>query len=295
MKAEDLSARAVLITGTSSGIGKACALHLDRLGYQVFAGVRKTADGRALRKIASPRLIPVHLDVTDGSSITAAKALIAQETGDSGLFSLVNNAGLGLAGPLEFQPVSELRQQMEVNLFGVVAVTQSMIPLLRQGRGRIINIGSISGVSAMPFQGAYCATKFAIEAISDALRIELRPWGIHVSIVQPGDIATPAWQKALEAADEMLAAWPPQAFALYGPIVEMMRKMASEPRGIPAEEVAKVVARLMSAARPQARTLVGTDAKTLALIEKLPTPIRDWIIVRQLPKYGEGLGRKGIF
>ena len=148
MKAENLSARAVLITGTSSGIGKACALHLDRLGYQVLAGVRKIADGAALQKIASPRLIPVYLDVTDGSTIAAAKALAAQATGERGLFSLVNNAGLGLAGPLEFQPVAELRQQMEVNLFGVVAVTQSMIPLLRQGRGRIINIGSISGVSS---------------------------------------------------------------------------------------------------------------------------------------------------
>ena len=144
MKAENLSARAVLITGTSSGIGKASALHLDRLGYQVFAGVRKTADGTALQKTASPRLIPVHLDVTDGSSIAAAKALIAQKTGDSDLFSLVDNAGFGLAGPLEFQPVAELRQQMEVNLFGVVSVTQSMIPCCARGEDEFCSLWHLS-------------------------------------------------------------------------------------------------------------------------------------------------------
>lgn len=282
---ETSAKQAVLITGASSGIGKACALHLDKLGYRVFAGVRKPSDGESLQKIASARLTPVYIDVTEEGSIAAAKDMVERDMGVSGLFGLINNAGLGLAGPIEFQSLSDLRQQMEVNLIGVVAVTKVFIGLLRQGRGRIINIGSISGVSSMPFQGAYCATKFALEAISDALRLELRPWGISVSIVEPGDIETPAWQKGLNAANKMLESWPSQAFALYGPIVEMMRKMAQEPRGLPAEEVAKVVARLLGATTPKARVLVGTDAKILALIERLPTPIRDWIIFRQLPRY----------
>lgn len=276
----------VLITGTSSGIGKACALHLDTLGYRVFAGVRKPADGESLQKIASDRLTPVMLDVTDKGRIASVRDMIAGEVGNNGLFSLINNAGFGLVGPIEFQPLEDFRQQMEVNFFGVVAVTQAFIPLLRQGRGRVINIGSISGINAMPFQSAYCATKFALEAFSDALRVELRPWGVSVSIVQPGDIETPAWQKGLTAADKMLANWPPEAFARYGPIVEMLKKMAQGVRGLPADAVAKVVAHLLSEAAPRPRVLVGTDAKILAFIEHLPTPLRDWLIFRQLPKYG---------
>lgn len=286
MTPEKTAGQAVLITGASSGIGKACALHLDKLGYRVFAGVRKPGDGEALQTIASARLTPVQIDVTDEGSITAAKDRIEKELGASGhLFGLINNAGLGLAGPIEFQSLPDLRQQMEVNLIGVVAVTKAFIGLLRQSRGRIINIGSVSGVSSMPFQGAYCATKYALEAISDALRLELRPWGISVSIVEPGDIQTPAWQKSLDSANKMLESWPSQAFALYGPVVEMMRQMAREPRGLPAEDVAKVVARLLGATTPKARVLVGTDARILALIEHLPAPIRDWIISRQLPRY----------
>jgi len=281
-----MKARTVLITGTSTGIGKACALHLDKLGYRVFAGVRRPADGDALQKIASARLTPVMLDVTDKNSIASAREMIAGEVGHDGLFSLINNAGFGLAGPVEFQPLEDFRQQMEVNFFGAVAVTQAFIPLLRQSHGRIINIGSISGINAMPFQSAYCATKFALEAFSDALRLELRPWSISVSIVQPGDIQTPAWQKGLAAADKMLTNWPPEALARYGPIVEMMKKMAQDVRGLPADEVAKVVARLLNTSTPQARVLVGTDAKILAFIERLPTPLRDWLIFRQLPKYG---------
>jgi len=286
MTIDKTTIRTVLITGSSSGIGKACALRLDQLGYRVFAGVRKPVDGEALQEIASERLTPVMLDVTDEGSIASARELIVGEVGINDSFSLVNNAGFGLVGPIEFQPLKDFRQQMEVNFIGIVAVTQAFIPLLRQSHGRIVNIGSISGINAMPFQSAYCATKFALEAFSDALRVELRPWGVSVSIVQPGDIQTPAWQKSLNGADKMLANWPPEAFARYGPIVEMLKKMAQGARGLPADEVAKVVARLLSESTPRARVLVGTDAKLLALIESLPTLLRDWLIFRQLPKYG---------
>jgi NAD(P)-dependent dehydrogenase (short-subunit alcohol dehydrogenase family) len=286
MTAEKTTMKTVLITGTSSGIGKACALHLDKLGYRVFAGVRKPAGGEALQKVASARLTPVMFDVTDEDSIACAREIIAGEVGINDTFSLVNNAGFGLAGPIEFQPLEDFRQQMEVNFIGVVAVTQAFIPLLRQSHGRIVNIGSISGINAMPFQSAYCATKFALEAFTDALRVELRPWGVSVSIVQPGDIQTPAWKKGLTAADKMLTTWPPEAFALYGPIVEMMKKMAQSERGLPADEVAKVVAQLLSESTPRTRVQVGTDAKLLTFIESLPTPLRDWLIFRQLPKYG---------
>jgi NAD(P)-dependent dehydrogenase (short-subunit alcohol dehydrogenase family) len=275
-----------LITGASSGIGRACAQRLDRLGYRVFAGVRQAGDGEALQAGASDRLTPVHIDVTQPESIAAAQATIAHVVGAGGLFGLVNNAGVAYGAPLEFLPLADLRQQLEVNVVGVVAVTQALLPLLRQARGRIINMGSISGVSAMPFMGAYCATKFALEAISDTLRVELRPWGIAVSIVEPGDIQTPIWHKGLAAADKMLAAWPPDAFAMYGPVVDMMGKSLAAPRGIPAEVVAEAVARLLQARRPAARVLVGNDARLLAVIERLPTRLRDWLVYRQLPSYG---------
>jgi NAD(P)-dependent dehydrogenase (short-subunit alcohol dehydrogenase family) len=286
MTQDQFANQSVVITGASSGIGRACALHLDQLGYRVFAGVRKPGDGSALQETASSRLTPLILDVTAADSIGAAQGVVARAAGANGLFGLINNAGFALAGPIEFQSVDDLRQQLEVNLIGAVSVTQAFIPLLRQGRGRIINMSSIAGVAAMPFLGNYAATKSALEAVSDALRVELRPWGIAVSIVEPGDVQTPIWRKGLEAADKMLAAWPPQAFVLYGPMVEMMRKMAQGERGIPPDEVAKVVGHLMRAKAPRARVLVGNDAKLVAMIERMPAPLRDWLIARQLPKYG---------
>ena len=146
MKTEQPAPQAVVITGTSTGIGRACALHLDNLGYRVFAGVRKVSDGAALQQVASARLTPVFIDVTDEASIAAAQDMVEREMGARGLFSLVNNAGYGLAAPIEYQPIADLRQLLEVNLIGAVAVTKAFIPLLRQGKGRIINIGSISGL-----------------------------------------------------------------------------------------------------------------------------------------------------
>ncbi|HVF10558.1 MAG TPA: SDR family NAD(P)-dependent oxidoreductase, partial [Abditibacteriaceae bacterium] len=184
-----MSRPAVLVTGASTGIGAACALHLDEIGFQVFAGVRQAAAGLELRDKAANRLTPLMLDITSTASIAEAVGTIQAATGGV-LHGLVNNAGIVVAGPLEYVPVEEVRRQLEINVVGQVAVTQGVLPLLRAGRGRIVNIGSISGRSALPFMGPYSASKFALEAITDALRVALRPWQIRVSIIEPGAVAT---------------------------------------------------------------------------------------------------------
>jgi NAD(P)-dependent dehydrogenase (short-subunit alcohol dehydrogenase family) len=181
---------AVVITGASTGIGRACTLLLDALGFQVFAGVRKAEDGESLRRATSARLTPVFIDVTDEQSIAAAAKSVSQEVGDAGLVELVNNAGIAIPGPLEYLTLEELRRQLEINLVGQFAVTQAFLPLLRKTRGRIVNVSSLAGKLTTPFNGAYSAAKHGMEAFSDSLRMELAPWGIHVSVVEPGTIAT---------------------------------------------------------------------------------------------------------
>jgi len=273
----------VVITGASTGIGEACALHLDALGFRVFAGVRKQADGEALKGRASARLAPVSLDVTDERSIAAAVETVARSAGDTGLAGLVNNAGIAVAGMLEFMPLAALRNQLEVNVLGPIAVTQAFLPLLRKARGRVVNIGSNSGLLSTPFLGAYCASKFALEALTDALRGELRPWGIQVSIVEPGNIQTPIWEKSSAAAKQLLDGLPQQAHELYGAAIEAVGKTAekSAASAIPAAAVARAVTHALTAKRPKTRYRVGTDATVQALLARyVPDRMRDALIAR---------------
>ena len=200
--------RTVVITGASTGIGEACALRMDRLGWRVFAGVRKEADGLALQKKASEELTPIILDVTEQPPIDASAGLVTAAVGESGLAGLINNAGVGVGGPLEFIEVDELRRQLEVNVIGQIAVTQAFMPLIRKSTGRIVNMGSIGGRMATPFLGPYNASKFAMEALTDSLRQELHPWGIHVSIIATGSISTPLWDKSKAALDALTATLP---------------------------------------------------------------------------------------
>lgn len=278
-------AKSVVITGASTGIGRACALRLDRMGWQVFAGVRKPADGEALRAKASERFIPIEIDVTDADSIARAAGQVAAATGDAGLDGLVNNAGISVAGPLEVLPLDEFRRQFEVNVMGQLAVTQAFMPLIRQRTGRIVFMGSVSGRLATPFVGAYSASKFALEAVADALRMELRPWGIEVSIVEPGSIATPIWEKGQAAADDLEATIGQQAHEHYDAAIAAVRKAARETgeRGIPADRVAKVVAHALAAKHPKTRYLVGRDARVQAIGRSLvPDRLRDRLISRYL-------------
>ncbi len=280
--------RAVVVTGASTGIGEACALRLDGMGFRVFAGVRRDEDGATLRQKSSDRLVPVRLDVTSADDIAAAARTVAAAVGDAGLAGLVNNAGIAVAGPMEFLPVDELRRQLDVNVVGQIAVTQAFLPLLRTARGRIVNIGSISGRLATPFVGAYSASKFALEALTDALRVELRPWGIEVAIVEPGGIATPIWERSIAVADRLIASMPEQAQAYYGPVIPAVRgtAMSTGKRGTSPAAVADVVVHALTARRPRTRYLVGQRAGTITrIVARLPDRWRDRIIAGQLPKY----------
>ena len=274
------AARRVLITGASSGIGEATALRLTRAGWRVLAGVRADADGDRLRSAAGERLEPVTIDVTEPATIAAAAATL----GDEPLDGLVNNAGTALAMPLEFLPLDQLRRQLEVNLVGHVAVTQALLPNLRSARGRIVNVGSIAGRSALPFLGAYAASKHALEAVTDVLRVELRPFGIAVTVIEPGTIATPIWRKGGERFEDLAKELPEQLGELYGERMTAFRKAAAAAgqRAEPADDVAIVIERALTAERPKARYVVGRDARRRARVERLPAGLRDRVYERFL-------------
>lgn len=273
---------AVVVTGASSGIGEAAVQSLARLGFDILAGVRKDADGERLR---AERIEPLRIDVTDADLIAAAAA----QLGDRPLAGLVNNAGIAVTAPLEFVPLEELRRQLEVNLVGQVAVTQAFLPALRRGRGRIVNIGSIGGRVAAPLLGPYAASKFALEGITDALRRELRPWGIEVAIVEPSTIATPIWGKGAETGDAILAGLPPEAEQRYGRMIATMRAIAARgpSEGLPPQAVADVIVHALTARRPRTRYLVGRDAQVSArLAALLPDRLFDGLVARMLAREG---------
>ena len=246
-------------------------------------------DGTDLKQRGSHRLIPLLLDVTDAESIRKAKVIVSEQVGTGGLYGIINNAGIAVVGPLEAVPIAELRRQLEVNLIGQVAVTQAFLPLIRKAQGRVVMMGSIAGRAAMPLMGPYAASKFALEAITDALRLEVRQWGIQVSIVEPGAIATPIWEKSGRDATDLEAATRPELRDLYGALIYSVRavvRKAAE-RAIPAEVVAKSVENALTATRPKTRYLVGIDAKLRALMAKLlPDRISDEVLawVLKLPQ-----------
>lgn len=272
---------AIVITGASTGIGAACARYLDGLGFTVWAGVRRKEDGEALARSTSARLRVLLLDVTDPDSITAATRTLTEALPEAGLAGLVNNAGISVAGPLELLPIAEVRTQFEVNVMGALAVTQALLPLLRRARGRIVNISSIAGLAATPFLGAYCSSKFALEAMSDALRLELAPWGIAVALVEPGAIQSQIWQRATMSATRTLGGVAPESLALYAQSLARMQDVmaGAAARAIPAEAVAQVVARALTVPSPRARYLVGKDARFRAVLKwLLPDSAQDRLL-----------------
>jgi NAD(P)-dependent dehydrogenase (short-subunit alcohol dehydrogenase family) len=267
-------AQPVVITGASTGIGRATALHLDQLGFKVFAGVRKEVDGDALKQDASGRLTPLLLDVTDSDRVAAAVDTVAQATGGK-LFGLVNNAGLSLNGPLELVPLAAMRQLLEVNVLGLLAVTQAFIPLLREHKGRLINISSGHGLLAIPDKSVYAASKFAVQAISDSLRVELRPFGVSVSSVVVGKVNTEVLGKIVADRERMVSAAAPELVQLYAPLLEFFDKEVKGLPGIEPEEVAEVVARVLAAKKPRARYLVGPGARKMKNLARVPVTLRD--------------------
>jgi len=270
-----------LVTGASTGIGKATALTLDAKGYRVFAGVRKEEDRRALSEEASDALTPLILDVTDTEAIAGAVARVGEETGGR-LSGLVNNAGLSLNGPLELIPVSEIRKMVEVNVVGLLAVTRSLIPLLRKAQGRLINISSGHGLLAIPDKSVYAASKFAVQAISDSLRLELRPFGVSVSNLVVGKVDTAVLEKILEERKNLAEAADPAVLELYAPLFEFFDREVKNLPGIPPEEVALVVAKALSAQKPKAQYLVGPGARKMRNLSRLPRGLREGLMYKAL-------------
>ncbi|WP_370271048.1 SDR family NAD(P)-dependent oxidoreductase [Streptomyces sp. V4I8] len=265
--------RAVVVTGASSGLGRECALHLDQLGFRVFAGVRRSDDALALTAAStSGRLRPLKLDVTREDLIWKAAARVSEETGDDGLWGLVNNAGMCLSAPMECLSPDALRYQMETNLIGHFAVTRAFLPQIRKAEGRIVNVSSGLGRIASPYLGAYAATQFAKEGLSDALRRELRPFGVAVVVVQPGAISTPIWGKVREAAHDILSGASQEVTDLYRPsflnFLERNERRARSSTTHP-ESFANAVAHALTAGRPRTRYRVGRDARATSVLARL--------------------------
>src|SRR5919106_2327156 len=275
----DVPSGTVLVTGASSGIGEATAFHLRELGFDPVAAVRKEQDAE---RLAGSGLRTVRMDVTDVDSIATARA----ELGDGPLAGLVNNAGIAVAAPLEFLSLHQLRHQLEVNLVGQLAVTQRFLPALRAGRGRIVNVSSIGGRVALPLVGAYHASKFALEAISDTLRRELLSQGVDVIVIEPGGVKTPIWRKGDELATELAAELPPEGWRLYGDLIAAIRKQTTKiatETGIEPRVVAEAIGHALTAKRPRARYLVGRDAKLRApAAAVLPDRVMDRFVGRTL-------------
>jgi len=293
-----------LVTGAGSGIGEACTRRLSQMGWRVFAGVLDESQRTYLAQSRLANVTPILLDITRADSISAAAKAIGEAVGNRSLSGLVNNAGIGILGPVEYVPIERLRRQLEVNLIGHVAVTQAFLPLLRQtlpgektpGRttpgqsmpgqktprqeaGRIVNIASIAGRLTLPLFMPYAASKHGIEALSDALRLELRPWKMHVACIEPGLVATPIIASSQAEADAALAAMPPEGRERYGFLFELMKndtrlRAAAQPPDV----VARAVAHALTARRPKTRYVVGGMRWRFSLLSKLPDRLRDWVI-----------------
>jgi NAD(P)-dependent dehydrogenase (short-subunit alcohol dehydrogenase family) len=275
---------AVVITGTSTGIGAACAVRLADEGFSVFAGVRRASDSEPLARQTSGTITPLVMDITDPDAVAAAAAAVTSSVGDRGLAGLVNNAGIVQPGPLEFQPMEKFRLQLEVNLFGQVAVTQAFLPLIRVGKGRLVNVGSIGGRLVLPLHGAYSASKFAMEAVTDAFRLELRQWNIPVSLVDPGGSSSAIFDKTIAAIDAMRSELHERDIDLYDADTEAVRALVEKTAqdALPAERIADAVFDALTAKKPRTRYLAGKDARAVALMAKaLPDHLKDIAVAHE--------------
>ncbi|MDA0180060.1 SDR family NAD(P)-dependent oxidoreductase [Solirubrobacter phytolaccae] len=272
----------VVITGASSGIGAATALHLDQQGARVFAGVENEGDGATALAGASSRLQRITLDVSDDASIAAAFETIRSQVGDAGLDGVVNNAGIGYAAPLELLPREDFRRLLDVNVLGQVAVTQAALPLIRLGHGRVVIVGSVGGILASQFAGAYHASKFALEAIADVWRQELDPDDVPVILIEPSTIATPIWDKAIAYLDQLTAS-DDKRLKRYRERLTSFRETlhSADEHGKAPKDVAEVIAEALTTKKPDTRYVVGADGKlATALRPLIPDRIADKLAER---------------
>ena len=280
-----MNGKSVVITGASSGIGRASALLLARDGFQVFAGVRKSQDRENLRHEGGDGVIPVILDVTDPTAIKNSAAEVASRLNGDGLTGLINVAGIGMSGPLQYVTPEDLRRMFEVDVFGQLAVTQAFLPMLYSSQGRIVNISSVGAHIAIPFGGVLSACKSAFGSLSDALRLELAPFGIRVCTIEPGAIHTPAVDKTLGDVEGVIRRLPPEGATRYAQTLRIFtqRAYAREMKGSSPEVVAAAVRDAVTSRHPKIRYVVGKDAKQLAILPRLlPDRWLDALRVRML-------------
>ena len=283
----------ILVSGTSTGIGRACAFQLARQGFSVWAGIRTPDEALSIEREsadASLMIRPIQLDVTDSTSIQTAEKKIRESVGDQGLYGLVNNAGICIVGPVEFISMDAWRQQLDVNFFGVIALTQTMLPLLRiynahsaKWGSRIVNMGSITGEISTPLFGAYSASKFALRAMNDALRLELQPERIHVSLIVPGTIQSEIWRKEKEC----VAAIPPDSPARqhYGTLIENVAGyvFGCAEKALPAKRVADSVQRCFTSSKPRIQYRVGWEAQVGSRAKKfIPDQLFDLLLAHKV-------------
>ena len=275
----------VVVTGTSTGIGAATAVYLANRGFRVFAGVRREADAEPLSSQTKGELTGLLIDITDGAMISSAVETVSAAVGERGLAGLVNNAGIVMPGPLEFQPLADFREQLEVNLIGQLAVTQAFLPLIRRGKGRIVNVGSIGGRLVLPIHGAYHASKFGMEALSDALRLELRQWRIPVSLVDPGATKTAIFGKTLAALDAMQRTLGEGGHQEYDAQMAAIRRTVEKTAAgaAPPIELAKAIAEALTADKPKARYLAGAGAKAAVALARTPSDrVKDLAVAKDV-------------
>lgn len=273
----------VLITGASSGVGEACSKLLADKGFHVLAGVRSQDDGDRIQQVDPDRIFPLIIELRDQATIESAREDLKKMINGERLAALVNCAGMLHCGPLEYFPRELWFEQYDVNLFGAMALTSAMLPLLREGNGRVVNIGAVGGGIALPFYGAIASSKIAFEAVNDCLRRELHPWGIDVSIVEPGGIDTPANDKMRESVTRYLEQMDPVGKQRYGKSMETFSKWAYKKHktNLKPEQVAKAVFKALKARRPKTRYRLGWDSRSVALGSKfLPDRLFDAIILK---------------
>jgi NAD(P)-dependent dehydrogenase (short-subunit alcohol dehydrogenase family) len=266
----------VLVTGAGRGIGRVTALRLASAGWDVLAGVRRREDGEALSGDGGSRIAPVVLDVTNAEQLAALPAALPAR-----LDAIVNNAGVVVGGPIEGVPLEELRRQLEVNVVGQVAVTQAALPRLRESRGRVVFLSSLSGRVATPMTGPYNASKFALEGLADALRMELAPWGIKVVLVEPAQTDTDMWREADSALESTVGTLSAEHRKLYAKHIEGFRRSIPRSRRMasPADTVAAAIERALTASRPRARYVVGAGPRVQGILAQLtPTAARDALL-----------------
>ena len=274
----------VVVTGASTGIGAATARELARRGFHVLAGVRRDQDADAIR---GPGIEPLIVDITNPDHIQALATRVRGDAQGRAVRALVNNAGIGVNVPFETFAIDEWRRLFEVNLFGHVAVTQALLPALIRAKGRVVNISSVGGKVAMATYGPYAATKFALEAVSDALRREMAPFGVGVVVVEPGAVRTEMPGRAIATARELASAMTPEQSRRYGPLVHAVTAQTASHTtsgsGLPADAVAKVIAEAVTARKPRTRYAVGRDAALITRLARfLPDRTLDRVIAAAL-------------